>query len=107
MSSPLDAHARPPVRLREVFKGLQKATSDEIAQDETIIDCNLAGRHDQMVAVDYSLPKGEILGSAFAEFLNDGSSSKDSAHKLFLPNAFECRTTPGISTSRSAAWKTS
>jgi hypothetical protein len=107
MSSPLDAHAQPPGRLREVFKRLQKATAEEIEHDESIIDFNIAGRHDPMVPVDQFLPNSEILGSAFADFLEDGSSSKGSADNILLPRGYECSTTPGILALFTIAWKTS
>lgn len=89
----LDAHERPPDRIRNVYKRYQKLRGAALDNDSDLLDLSVSNMAGQLHVVRSISPTD--LASAFQGFMADGSES------LVLPDAsvpvYEHRHMPGRS----------
>jgi hypothetical protein len=90
MAGPRDAHAKPPLAIREVYKHFQKLKPDAVDQDSSIIDTRELSEHPD-VSLSGVLQLPTNVRQTFADFA--GAQTNDST----MPTVYSVNAIPGKS----------
>lgn len=98
MANSLDAHAKPPARIREVYKEFQKAKPADLEHNPSLLQFDETSEHEHEHRGLATLPAE--LRQIFCDFLNSGEGDALPGQDMKERKCYEIPEIPGKSTSK-------